>query len=165
MSDLAHYADLLATIKSRIQAAQSRAVLAVSSELIALYWQVGHTLDMRQAEAGWGAGVIPRLAADILSELPEAKGFSERNLKRMLAFYRAYPDDPSFAPQPAEQFAADSGQTEGAPSKVPRAVARRGVAHLAMRALPWEHHVLRLEPVFSMIPQAVPHARHPTARR
>jgi hypothetical protein len=36
---------------------------------------------------GWGAGVIPRLARDLHNELPEEKGFSERNIKQMLAFY------------------------------------------------------------------------------
>ena len=56
MTELRQYADLLGEIKSRIQAAQTRAVLAVNAELIALYWQVGHMLHARQAEEGWGAG-------------------------------------------------------------------------------------------------------------
>jgi hypothetical protein len=47
-------------------------------------------IDQRQRQEGWGAGIIPRLAVDLHNELPEMKGFSERNLKRMLAFYRAY---------------------------------------------------------------------------
>jgi hypothetical protein len=62
-SDLTHYAKLLADIKARIQAAQTRAVLAVNAELIRLYWGIGRLLDERQAAEGWGAGVIPRLAA------------------------------------------------------------------------------------------------------
>jgi len=36
------------------------------------------------------AGIIPKLAKDIVNELPEVKGFSDRNLKRMLRFYREY---------------------------------------------------------------------------
>lgn len=39
---------------------------------------------------GWGKAVIPRLAKDIHNEMPEVKGFSERNIGRMVAFYRAY---------------------------------------------------------------------------
>ena len=147
MSDLAHYTDLLAVIKSRIQAAQTRAVLAVNAELIALYWQVGHTRHVRQAEAGWGAGIIPRLATDIRNDLPEVKGFSERNLMRMLAFYRAYPNDPAFTPQPVAQLVAETGQAEDTTSKMPQAVALKGVRLPAMRALPWGHHVLLLERV------------------
>jgi hypothetical protein len=32
------------------------------------------------------------LAVDLKNELPEQKGFSERNIKRMLRFYHEYPD-------------------------------------------------------------------------
>ncbi|WP_054847537.1 DUF1016 N-terminal domain-containing protein [Methanoculleus chikugoensis] len=39
-----------------------------------------------------GAAVIPRLSSALKNELPEVKGFSERNIKRMLAFYREYPE-------------------------------------------------------------------------
>ena len=79
-SDLTRYAKLLSEIKGRIQAAQTRAVLAVNAELIRLYWGIGRLLDERQAAEGWGAGVIPRLANDLRNELPEVKGLSSRNL-------------------------------------------------------------------------------------
>ncbi len=95
-SEMTHYAKLLADIKARIQAAQTRAVLAVNAELIRLYWGIGRLLDERQAAEGWGAGVIPRLANDLRNELPELKGFSSRNLDRMLAFARAYPEPGEF---------------------------------------------------------------------
>lgn len=104
------YLQLLAEVKGRIQAAQSRAVLAVNAEMMALYWQVGQMLHSRQAEAGWGAAVIPRLALDIANALPEVKGFSERNLKRMLAFYRAYAEDPAFVPQAVAPVGAGSSE-------------------------------------------------------
>ena len=86
------YAAVLADIKSRVQSAQSRAVLAVNAELVRLYWDVGGVLEARQRQAGWGAAVIPTLARDLHNELPELKGFSERNIGRMLAFHRAYRD-------------------------------------------------------------------------
>src|SRR3954464_4972264 len=85
------YADLLKDIKSRIQHAQTRAVLAVNAELVRLYWDIGRVIAERQEEEGWGACVIPRLALELKNDLPELKGFSERNIKRMLAFYREYP--------------------------------------------------------------------------
>lgn len=64
-------------------------------------------LDARQKEKGWGAAVIPRLARDIRNELPDVKGFSERNIKRMLAFYREY-RDLSFVPQLVAQIEASA---------------------------------------------------------
>lgn len=91
MNELTDYAGLLAEIKQRIQSAQMRAAFAANAELIRLYWQVGSLLDKRQAREGWGAAVIPRLASDLANELPEVKGFSERNIRLMLQFYRAYP--------------------------------------------------------------------------
>jgi predicted nuclease of restriction endonuclease-like (RecB) superfamily len=73
----------------------------------------------RQQQEGWGAGIIPKLANDIVNELPEIKGFSERNLKRMLRFYREY----------------SVVNVTGA--KVPQAVAQ----------LPWSHNTLLIEQV------------------
>ena len=117
MSDLTSYAGLLAEIKSRIQWAQTRAVLAVNGELIRLYWQIGQLLDERQASEGWGAGVIPGLARDIRNELPEQKGFSERNLKRMLAFHRAYRDVPMPGPEFVPQAVALAAVEVQVPAK------------------------------------------------
>ena len=153
MTALTEYAGLLADIKTRIQAAQTRAVLAVNAELVHLYWEIVHLLDERQAVEGWGAAVIPRLAGDIRNELPEVKGFSERNLKRMLAFFRAYPDADELVPQAVAPAHAK------APKKVPQAVAQRHATPSSPQAVakspggsilwqvPWGHHALLLEKV------------------
>lgn len=102
-SDVQFYRHLLTDIKTRIEGAQVRAMLAVNMELLWLYWEIGQLLDSRQQEEGWGAGVIPKLAADLHNDLPELKGFSERNLKRILGFYRAYPQPEQFVPQAVAQ--------------------------------------------------------------
>ena len=87
---LALYRDLLAEIKSRIRAAQNRAALSANAEMILLYWDIGRMIAARQEREGWGAGVIPKLAVDLKNELPEEKGFSETNLKRMVQFSQEY---------------------------------------------------------------------------
>ena len=86
------YADWLADLKSRIHAAQQRAALAVNSELVLLYWQIGQDILERQSAQGWGAKVIERLAQDLRAAFPDMKGFSPRNLKYMRAFAQAWPD-------------------------------------------------------------------------
>lgn len=129
-----NYADLLTDIKQRIRQAQTRAMLSVNAELIRLYWKLGQMLDARQKIEGWGAAVIPRLARDIRNDLPEIKGFSERNIKRMLAFYREYAGA-SFVPQPVAQIDAQQ--------KVPQAVAL--FPSDVLLALPWGHHLLLME--------------------
>lgn len=86
------YATWLAELKTRIYAAQQRAVLAVNRELVLLYWQIGRDILDRQERAGWGARVIDRLAQDLRSAFPDMKGFSPRNLKYMRAFAEAWPE-------------------------------------------------------------------------
>lgn len=86
------YADWLADLKGRIHNAQQRATLAVNRELVLLYWQIGRDILARQAEQGWGAKVIDRLAHDLRTGFPDMKGFSPRNLKYMRAFAEAWPD-------------------------------------------------------------------------
>ena len=86
------YADWLADLKGRIHTAQQHATLAVNRELVLLYWQIGRDILARQAEQGWGAKVIERLAHDLRVAFPDMKGFSPRNLKYMRAFAEAWPD-------------------------------------------------------------------------
>ncbi|MDQ3001215.1 MAG: PDDEXK nuclease domain-containing protein [Fibrobacterota bacterium] len=88
------YADWLADLKGRIHTAQQRTTLAVNRELVLLYWQIGRDILTRQAEQGWGAKVIERLAQDLRAAFPDMKGFSPRNLKYMRAFAEAWPDEP-----------------------------------------------------------------------
>ena len=97
-------AGLIADVKQRIQSAQTRAVLAVNSELVRLYWDIGRLIANRQQREGWGAGVIPRLASQLKHELPGLKGFSERNIDRMIAFYLAYPGQGEISPPPVAKL-------------------------------------------------------------
>ena len=78
-SDLSpDYTGWLATLKQRIQSAQQRAALAVNSELVLLYWQIGQDILARQNAQGWGAKVIDRLTRDPSAAFPGMKGFSPR---------------------------------------------------------------------------------------
>lgn len=86
------YNDWLADLKARIHTAQQRATLAVNRELVLLYWHIGRDILARQAEQGWGAKVIERLAQDLRTAFPDMKGFSPRNLKYMRTFAQAWPD-------------------------------------------------------------------------
>lgn len=86
------YADWLAELKTRIHTAQQRAALAVNRELVLLYWQIGRDILERQAQQGWGAKVIERLAHDLRTAFPDMKGFSPRNLKYMRAFAETWQD-------------------------------------------------------------------------
>lgn len=135
--DRKSFVALLADVKLRIQSAQTRAMLAVNSELVRLYWDIGRMIDVRQKLEGWGSGVIPRLALELKNEMPELKGFSERNLDRMIQFVRQYPDPMLFLQQPVAKMAI--------PAKVPQAAAQ--FDNSLLWAIPWFHHVVLMEKV------------------
>lgn len=97
------YQNWLKALKTRIQAAQQRAVLAVNQELLQLYWQIGRDILFRQKEQGWGAKVIDRLAQDLKTAFPELKGFSARNLKYMRKFADVWPE-PEFVQEVLAQL-------------------------------------------------------------
>lgn len=97
------YNSLLQSLKERIQRAQVRAALVVNSELVTLYWQIGHEILVEQQQRGWGAKVIDQLAADLRRAFPDTKGFSPRNLKYMRAFAEAWPD-PEFVQESLAQI-------------------------------------------------------------
>lgn len=97
------YATWLAELKDRIRTARQRAALAVNTEMLRLYWQMGREIADRQHAQGWGAKVIARLSADLRSAFPDMRGLSTRNLTYMRAFALAWPD-PEFVQQPAAQI-------------------------------------------------------------
>ena len=86
------YAELLQQLKARIHAAQVRAAMEVSREMVLLYWSDGRDILVRQVEEGWGAKVIDRLAHDLQVEFPGVEGFSTRSLKYMRALAEAWPE-------------------------------------------------------------------------
>ena len=140
-AELALYRDLLGDIHQRVRRAQQRAALSVNAEMLLMYWDIGKLIAARQAQEGWGAGVIPRLAADLKNELPEQKGFSETNLKRMVQFSQAYPDLFAIGAQPVPQIQR-SGTTTGdaAIGAPPVPQSNAGAAS----ALSWQSTIARL---------------------
>jgi predicted nuclease of restriction endonuclease-like (RecB) superfamily len=138
--DLVFYGELLDDLKTRIRRSQLKASLAVNAEMILLYWDIGQMIHQRQQQEGWGAGVIPRLSKDIRNELPELKGFSERNIGRMIAFYRDYSINPEILPQPVAKLE---------PSLKPPAVINQNpcprIVQDLLAQIPWGHNILLME--------------------
>lgn len=70
--------------------AGAKAVRSVNTQLIELFWSIGHGILTQQELQGWGGGVIKRLAEDLRSEFPDMKGRSARNLQYMTTFAGAW---------------------------------------------------------------------------
>lgn len=87
------YSTFLVDIKNQIKISQQKAFSAINQEMILLYFNIGSAIEKRQNELGWGAKVINTLSQDILREFPNMSGFSTRNIKLMVQFYKEYAND------------------------------------------------------------------------
>lgn len=126
----ADYPAALSDLKQLIAKAQARAALAVTGELIGLYWRVGKTIVQRQAHAGWGTAVVERLAFDLRQAFPGLEGFSPRNIWRMRQFYLAWS-------MQVTDTAVSESRARGSTQRPPRVVAE----------LPWGHNIVLLQQV------------------
>ena len=148
--DLTQYGELFTQIKARIRQAQVKATLSANAEMILMYWDIGRMIHNRQQHEGWGAKIIPQLSQDIRNELPEIKGFSERNLKRMIAFYREYSSLSTDVPQAAAQLPSGGNEhTEKVPQPVAQLTPHNLSANLQqlVAKIPWGHHILLIEKI------------------
>jgi len=153
----ADYARVLKDIKTRIRTAQVKAAFAANQEMLILYWDVGRMIEERQKQAGWGAAVIPRLSRDIRNEMPEVKGFSERNVKLMTQFYREYPSQGSIGQLPVAQL---ENKEKSVPVLLQHAAQHGAISPLTVAKLdpavilpplvaklPWAHNVLLMQKI------------------
>ena len=170
-NELNIYSDLLVGIKNRVRQGQIKAYVAVNAELLATYWDIGKMIHERQQLEGWGKGVIPRLAIDLKNELSEVKGFSERNILRMLTFYKEYQsltiwqlpvaklknDETSISPLPVSEL--ENSETSNSPLPVaklenssnsisPTPLAKlESIDEQVFNKVSWSHHSLLIQKV------------------
>ena len=81
-----------------IAVSRGKALQAVNTALIDLYWEVGATISRKISASEWGDGVVEELAAYIARTEPGMRGFTRANLFRMRQFYDTYNGDEKVAP-------------------------------------------------------------------
>jgi len=81
-----NYLQTLAELKQRINSARYKSLVAVNTEMILAYIDIGKTIS-EQVKNGWGKSVIEQLAKDLQAEYNGVEGFSDRNLYRMKLAY------------------------------------------------------------------------------
>ena len=146
-AELIQYSQLLMRIKDRIRRAQVKATLSANAEMILMYWDIGRMIHERQQQEGWGSKVIPKLAQDIHNELPEVKGFSERNIGYMIRFAREY-DNPLILQQAVAKLPPEAPSEKGsqAVAQLPDSESHESLQQLVAR-IPWGHHILLMEKI------------------
>ncbi len=85
-------------VVSLIHAAKQKAFLAVNTELINLYWNIGERISKKIQSTQWGETIVKDLAWFIAKKYPELKGYSDKNLWRMKQFYEAYSHEQKLSP-------------------------------------------------------------------
>lgn len=83
-----------AEVAALIKVSRERALIAVNSALIDLYWRVGELIAQKIETDGWGKGTVAALSAYVQTRHPGLQGFSPQNLWRMRQFFEAYRDWP-----------------------------------------------------------------------
>lgn len=103
-NDLEVYGNLLKEIKTCVKTSQIKATISLNAKMLEMYFEIGKLIYQQQQEHIWGAKIIKKLALDIKNELPKEKGFSERNLKFMVQFYKEYSDEKLIGKQAVSQI-------------------------------------------------------------
>ena len=100
----ASYKEWLEQLKAKIQSAQLKASIAVNSQLLQLYWDLGKEIVQKQSQATWGDAVLEQLSLDLRLSFPTIKGFSKRNLYAIRQWYLFYSQQFEFVPQAVAQI-------------------------------------------------------------
>lgn len=89
---------IFSEIVQLIADSQEKAIRAVNTVLIDLYWRVGEIISGKIASSEWGDGVVRQLAEYIARTQPGLRGFTRANLFRMRQFYETYREDEKVVP-------------------------------------------------------------------
>ena len=85
---------LLTDIRSVIERARQQADTAVNAAQTYMYWHVGqgiHTEFLGSERAPYGVQIVATVSRQLVLEY--GRGFAEKNLRRMVQFAQAYPDE------------------------------------------------------------------------
>ena len=151
---LTNYPLLLADIKIKIREAQVKATLSANAQMIRMYWDIGNMISQKQKIEGWGASVIAKLSKDLKIELPELRGFSERNLKNMLRFANEY----SILQQPVAKLENDINSKVQPPAAQLQSIeiqqniivqppAAQLKSFQLLSLIPWTHNIILIEKI------------------
>lgn len=98
MSDIVKYENDFQKIISIIENSKIRAIKAVNTELIEMYWQIGKFISEKAQNDGWGKSVVKEFSDFLQKTYPSANGFSPQNIWRMKQFYETYCKNEKLSP-------------------------------------------------------------------
>jgi len=84
---------LLEDVRGLIESAKSRFAQTANAALVTLYWNIGKRIKtdiLGNERAQYGGEIVHALSAELTAEY--GRGFSEKNLRRMIQFAEVFPD-------------------------------------------------------------------------
>ena len=87
---ISNYTTATEQIKEAILSSQYKAAKQVNAVQLSLYYGVGRYVSQNTRKGVWGTGAIKAISEQLHKELPGLRGFSERNIKNMRAFYEEW---------------------------------------------------------------------------
>lgn len=164
------YADWIKDLSLRFRQSQIKAAVKVNSEMLKFYFSLGADIVTKQAESKWGKGFFSTLSQDLQNLLPEAKCFSETNLRYMKRFYQLYFNKLVILPQGGAEL-GDSNNPKlpqlGAEKEiVPQDVGNLEIcsqvgdefmpqAVAQLFSIPWGHHKLIIDKLMGQTQKAL----------
>ncbi|MBQ3634428.1 MAG: hypothetical protein II951_02305 [Bacteroidales bacterium] len=139
------YSQWIVELKKRVCNSQIKAAIRVNTELIRLYWSIGHDIAERRFEKNFEGNFYRQLSNDLQRLFPNVKGFSERNIHYMRAMYVIFSQLDDELPQavavtessnyelPQVVAVAPNGQNSSLPQRLSARGERVGVVRIVGR--------------------------------
>ena len=143
------YKNWIVELKNKIQQSQIKAALAVNSQLILVYWDLGKQIVEKQEKAKWGSGFIDQLSKDLKAEFPDIGGFSSDNLRYCRVFYLFYKDF-SISEQVVRKIEKFDLQIIAQSEQLVLEINREEIAvkwQEFVSKIPWGHHIIILKKI------------------
>lgn len=125
-------------LKSVIRQRQIKAAVAVNSQLILLYWELGKQITVKQQQSQWGSGFINQLSKDLKADFADMGGFSRSNLFAIKKFYQVYNDMFKNVHQPEGISVFEKIPQPGGQMDFPEILNY-------CKDVPWKHNILIIE--------------------
>lgn len=94
-NDIIGFEKVVSDVSSIIVSGRDFAYNAANAAMVNTYWQIGKRIveeeQQGKSHAGYGKQLIKKLSAELTASF--GKGFSERNLRNIRAFYLCFPDE------------------------------------------------------------------------
>lgn len=94
----------VSNISEKYKQTQIKAAIAVNSEMLKFYFELGKEISNNSFKATYGSKFYDSLSSELISNLPNVKGLSPRNLRYIENFYLLYSDEIKKMPQLVAQL-------------------------------------------------------------